>query len=916
MKNALDAGPLPRTALLRQQTWLVAGAAALALLAMLLPLQGLNIPHVHYLPLHTLLEFMSIVAAFLVFATVWHTPAREAPGALLLIAVALFAAGWLDFAHALSYAGMPQFITPASSEKAIAFWLAARLIAAATLFAVSLRPQRPPPSSARRLGILGAYTALNALILWAVFFHEAALPRTFIEGQGLTPLKVGLEWLITGLLAVAAWRFYRQARASGEEFPALIFGAAALGALSEAFFSQYRELSDALNLLGHVYKFACYALIYRAMFMVGVRRPYQQLSQQADALAQANATLQTQSLALESITASVLVTDLDGCVRWCNRASGELIPAPAVLALSLFEPPVTPDAAQAAALRAALVRGEVWRGQIQRRDPQGRLRVLARTATPLRNEAGAVIGYVSVAEDITEVNRVQLQHQRVLQTIHDGFWILDDQGHILEANEAYARMSGYPLAELRGLHVTQVAAGRDPQQAEALAARIREAGYARFEERHRHRDGHEYPVEVSATYDKDSGAARYYVFIRDRSEHAQSQAAQLELERQLQQSQKVQALGQMTGGIAHDFNNILAAILGYSNLALERYAPDKEGKLAAYLREVIAASERARDLIAKMLSFTRTRPSGSVQAIEPAAVLREVVAMLRPSIPASIEVRARIDSEQPVRMDPGELNQVLVNLILNARDAVGEHGLIDIRLHATRVQGERCALSQQRLDGRYLALDVSDTGSGIAPEHMSRLFDPFFTTKEVGKGTGLGLSVVHGILRRSGVHIVVDSTPGRGSLFRLLFPVVEAPAAVAASRADAPPLPVGGGQAIWVVDDEPAVAQLLAELLQDWGYRVRTFADAGEALAALEAAPAGPDLLLTDQTMPGMHGLELAKLARHFHPGLPVILCTGQPDAIDAADAARTGIRHIFGKPLQAAELARVVAQVLATPQA
>ncbi len=912
MKNALDAGPLPRTPLLRQQTWLVAGAAALALLAMALPLQGLNIPHVHYLPLHTLLEFMSIVAAFLVFATVWHTPARVAPGALLLIAVALFAAGWLDFAHTLSYKGMPVLLTPASTEKAIAFWLAARLIVAATLFAVSLRPQLPPPSSARRWGILGAYTALNALILWAVFFHEAALPRTFIEGQGLTPLKVGLEWLITGLLAVAAWRFYRQARTSGEEFPALIFSAAALGALSEAFFSQYSEVSDALNLLGHVYKFACYALIYRAMFVVGVRRPYQQLAQQADAL-------RVQSLALESAASPVLVTDPGGRVIWRNRASRDLIPpgsAGPEDQLSLYTAPATPDAAQAADIRRSIEAGQVWQGIVQTADARGSGLTLRRTVTPMRNEQGAIVGAISASEDITEQQRIETRHQRVLQTIHDGFWILDDRGYILEANEAYARMSGHTLAGLRGLHVTQVAAGRDPQQAEDLAARIREAGYARFEERHRHRDGHEYPVEVSATYDDAGGAARYYVFIRDRSEHAQSQAAQLELERQLQQSQKVQALGQMTGGIAHDFNNILAAILGYSNLALERYAPDKEGKLAAYLREVIAASERARDLIAKMLSFTRTRPSGSVQAIEPAAVLREVVAMLRPSIPASIEVRARVDSEQPVRMDPGELNQVLVNLILNARDAVGEHGLIDIRLHATRVQGERCALSQQRLDGRYLALDVSDTGSGIAPEHLSRLFDPFFTTKEVGKGTGLGLSVVHGILRRSGVHIVVDSIPGRGSLFRLLFPVVEAPAALPAASAAASPLPAGGGQAIWVVDDEPAVAQLLAELLQDWGYRVRTFADAGEALAALEAAPAGPDLLLTDQTMPGMHGLELAKLARHFRPGLPVILCTGQPDAIDAADAARTGIRHIFGKPLQAAELARVVAQVLATPQA
>ncbi len=903
--------PSPRQRrLLRQQALLVAVCTVLAAVALLLPLHTLHLPHAHYLPLHTAVEFIAIAAAFLVFATVWHTRTRDHSSSLLLIAVALFAAGWLDFFHALSYKGMPQLVTPASVEKAIAFWLSARLIVAATLLAVSLLPQLPVPTQRLRLGVLAVYAGLCGLVIWGVLFHEAALPRTYIEGVGLTPLKRWLEWLITGMLALAAWRYYRMAQRSDDEFLPLIFGASSVAALSELFLTQYEVVSDAHNLLGHVYKFICYGLIYRAMFVVSVRRPYQALARQTATLQQANETLRTQSLALESIATSVIVTDLEGHVHWRNRASRERSDMSPDAPLSLFEAPLTPDTSQAATMRAALERGEVWRGQVRRGDADGRELVIERTATPLRDDAGTVIGYVSVGEDITEQSRATSRHQRVLQTAIDGFWIADENGRLLEVNEEYVRMSGYTAQELHGIQIAQLEAQEDAAVVAEHMARMKQIGREQFSTRLRRKDGRTLAVEISAAWDPQSRC--YYVFTRDRSEREQAESAQRQLERQLQQAQKVQALGRMTGGIAHDFNNILAAILGYSNLALDRFVPDKQGKLASYLREVITASERARDLIAKMLSFTRTQPSTSVEVVSPADGIREVVAMLRPSIPSSIEVRVQIDSHQSVRMDPGELNQVLVNLIINARDATGDHGIIDIRLHTVHLNGDICAASHQRLSGPYLALDVSDTGSGIADEHLSRLFDPFFTTKDVGEGTGLGLSVVHGILRRSGAHIVVDSTPGRGSLFRLLFATEPQPPSLPSATADAPLIPAGTGQHIWVVDDEPAVARYLGELLSDWGYNVRTFRDPAEALVAIEATPHQIDLLITDQTMPGMHGLQLAQLARYFKPGLPVVLCTGNSDAIDTAEARDMGIRHIFSKPLPVRELVEALAQELA----
>jgi len=902
--------------LLRQQVTLVAVYAALALVAMLLPLQTTHLPHELYLPLHTLLEFIAITAAFLVFATVWHTPSREASTSLLLIAIALFSAGWLDFMHALSYQGMPDLITPASVEKGIAFWLAARLIVALTLLGVSFRPQLPAPSPQIRHGILAAYTALSLLVLWTVLFHEADLPATYVTGSGLTAFKRGVEWLITGLLAVAAWRYYRLARRSDDEFLPLIFSAAAIAGLSELFLTYYEVVSDTLNLIGHLYKFVSYSLIYRAMFVVGLRRPYQKLAAQTRTLQQANNTLRTQSLALESITSPVVVADREGRIHWRNRASQEIsgpLPPAVEQQLSLFSAPVMTDPVLAAQMRASLEGGQVWRGLVHIKDSQGRDVLLDRTVTPLKNDEGAPEGYVSVAKNVTDSARAELRHQRVLETAIDGFWIVDTHGRLLETNAAYARMSGYTGNELVGMHISQLDATKSPDDVQAHLERIVRQGHDRFETRHRHKQGHAFAVDISAAYDPES--QQFYVFTRDRSEREQSAAIKQDLERQLQQSQKLQALGQLTGGIAHDFNNILAAILGYSTLALDRFVADKQSKLASYLREVITASERARDLIAKMLSFTRTQPSTSVEEIAPAEVIREVVAMMRPSIPSSIQLRTRIDDDLTIRMEPGELNQVLVNLIINARDAIDAHGVIDILLHQVNVSNRICAASQQRFSGRFLALEVADSGSGIAPQHLPRLFDPFFTTKDIGKGTGLGLSVVHGILRRSHAHVIVDSEPGRGSRFQLLFPIAGAGHDPTAAPAGNPLIPAGAGQRVWVVDDEPAVARYLGELLDDWGYRARLFSEPAAAVAAFEADPAAVDLLITDQTMPGLSGIQLAHQFRRRRPDLPVILCSGFAQAIAPDEARQQGIRHIFGKPVPVKELLNVLAlELLKSP--
>ena len=889
---------------LRHQQFLVVGLALLALLAALLPPLDLSVWLGYYLPVHVVLEFLSVILVVLVFSTVWHTPAKQVSTSFLLIAVALFSAGWLDFAHAMLFRDMPAPAGQLGADSGAVLLLSGRLIEAATLLGVGFFSRLHPAQSRARVWIFSGFTALCLLLAWAVFSHSAELPVLRLENSGATRLGDAAEWLVVALFAGAAWQALRLSQRSEEEVLSLLFGAIAIAGLSEALVSQRVLVSDLRNLLGHCYKIVSYGLFYQAMFVVCVNRPYQKLNAQMLQRRKSDQTMRTQALALDSTVTPVIVTDLDGSILWRNRASLALLGKRATdvePGASLFEAPVTPDPVVAERMRAAVRVGGIWQGLVYLRDQRGNEVVLDRTVTPVRDDTGAPQGYISVAENVTQREQAQLRYKQVLDMTIDGFWIADASGKLREVNEAYARMSGYAVDELLTMHISQLESSGNAQEIQAHIEKIARAGRDQYETRHRHKQGHEFTVDVSVIY--DPAHELLFAFVRDRTEMVQAAAVRKALERQLQQSQKVEQLGQLTGGIAHDFNNSLATILGYSRLALSRFVPDKQSKLASYLGEVVAASERARDLIAKMLTFAGTHPSISSDVVAASRVVHEVVNMMRVSIPSNIQIKTWIEDDMHIRIDPSELSQMLVNLVINARDAIVEHGTIDILVHRTEVEDAVCAASHTSVSGVYAAVEVSDTGSGIAQEHLARLFDPFFTTKEVGKGTGLGLSMVQGILRRSGGYVQVRSELGRGSWFQLLFPIVEAPVDEAAAAAPSPIASSGGGQQIWVVDDEPAVARYLGELVEGWGYQPRLFNHPTHLLSAFEGAEEQVDLVITDQTMPGLTGLELALRLRHIRPSLPVILCSGYTDSLSQDEVLRQGILRYFMKPINPKEL-------------
>ncbi|MBK8958810.1 MAG: PAS domain-containing protein [Proteobacteria bacterium] len=395
--------------------------------------------------------------------------------------------------------------------------------------------------------------------------------------------------------------------------------------------------------------------------------------------------------------------------------------------------------------------------------------------------------------------------------------------------------------------------------------------------------------------------------MEDVSEQRAAEQRERMLEAQLQQTQKLEAIGRLTGGVAHDFNNSLATILGFASLALTR--PSQDAKLGGYLETIVQAAEHSRDLVRKLLDFSRSTPAGEVEALDAVPRVVDAARMLQSVIPATVRVVTCFDPDlPPVRIDGTDLNQMLFNLVLNARDAIGEqgeHGQIGISLVAPRAMTGTCAACHHMLDGEYVELAVSDTGSGIAADSLPRIFDPFYSTKAVGKGTGMGLSVLHGIVHRAGGHVLVEAQRGGGTVMRVLLRAGTLGADTAVAR------PVSSGTAIdatrqtrvLVVDDEPSIVQFLREWLQVEGFEVEAFTDPLAARAWARGADARFDALITDQTMPGMTGLELARELRERHASLPVFVCTGLADRVSAAEATALGVTQLFMKPVPMPEL-------------
>ena len=542
-------------------------------------------------------------------------------------------------------------------------------------------------------------------------------------------------------------------------------------------------------------------------------------------------------------------------------------------------------------------------------------------ASILLDPADASKGSMFTALDITARKQTESllrasenRYRELVENANSIILRMDKEGTLSFFNEYAQRFFGLTSTEVLGKNVVGLLVPETDSAGRNLRAMIADIGrhpnrFATNENENILRDGTR--VWISWTnkpfFDEQGQVTEILCVGNDITELKRAEEEKRALQVQLNQAQKLEAIGTLAGGIAHDFNNILAAIIGYSEMIREEVADGTF--MARNIDQILKAGHRAKDLVKHILAFSR-QSSTEATVFMPAIIIREAVKLLRPSLPTTITISQQIDPKAgPICIDPTQFHQVLMNLCTNAFHAMeGQNGVLTINLAKVFMDGASLPPLSQSGPGEYVVLSVRDTGTGIAEAIRTRIFDPFFTTKEAGKGTGMGLSIIHGIVTKCGGFVTLESMVGKGTEFRVHLPVTEQE--VGRERLEVEEAADGSGHILFV-DDETILVEMATNILQKLGYQVTALTSSIEALATFSANPAQYDLVITDQTMPGMTGLELSRHVLALRPDLPIILCTGYGALLNKDEVYSQGIRELVLKPLTKNELALVIKKVL-----
>ncbi|MCP4658193.1 MAG: response regulator [bacterium] len=464
---------------------------------------------------------------------------------------------------------------------------------------------------------------------------------------------------------------------------------------------------------------------------------------------------------------------------------------------------------------------------------------------------------------------------------------------------------GHPAEEVVGRTVPEIHSleGVEPERFHRAVDNVRRRGEQRYTVNRVTDKGSQYlEARVSGVYDPGGRLVGYALFAHDVTHRTQ-------LESQLRQAQKMEAIGTLAGGIAHDFNNLLQMIIGCSELARSTILKGSEADRA--LADLETSWARAAALVARILAFSR-QSEDERRPMQVQPVLEEALKMLRQTIPVTIAIRRHVATDcGGVPADPTQVHQIVMNLCTNAYQAMGERGTLEVDLREVHLDADLAAGYADLEPGRYARLTVSDTGCGMDEATIERIFEPYFTTKGVGEGTGLGLAVTHEIVRSHHGAVAVASTPGEGSTFAVLLPICAEEQSADEAVHEAPDA-LAGSERVLLVDDEAAVVDVGRALLERLGYEIVPFTSSTVALEVFRQDPAGFDVVVTDRTMPDLTGVQLAEELIRIRPDIPIILCTGFSETSHEEQAREVGIREFLMKPVVAGDLARVIRRVVA----
>jgi len=536
------------------------------------------------------------------------------------------------------------------------------------------------------------------------------------------------------------------------------------------------------------------------------------------------------------------------------------------------------------------------------------------TVDPILDAENRLTGVVHIMSDITErkqaeerIRQSEESYRNIFQNAQVGlFRTRISDGKILESNDQLARMFGYNNREE---FIAEYATWKnyvDPGTRERMLEQIHQNGFIEnFEARFYRKDRSIFWARYSARLYPEQGWIEGVA--QDITEHKRVEEERAKLQEQLQQAQKLESIGRLAGGVAHDFNNMLSVVLGYGEIILGDL--HQEDPLRDKVQEMVNAGQRAKALTSQLLAFSR-KQTLQPQVLDLNNQIRNTEKMLRRLLAEDIELSLIMAKDLPrVLFDPGQLDQVIINLAANARDAMPKGGRLLIETSVVHLDEAYAAAHHEINPGKYVMLAFTDTGYGMDQETLSRVFEPFFTTKEKGKGTGLGLSTVYGIVKQSGGHIWVYSEPGNGTTFKVYLPPTEAKPKTQAEIVISPA--PSGGEHILVVEDELSVRNLMKMLFSSLGYTVTIAANGDEALRLVEKMGVKPDLVITDVVMPKMSGKELIDRLRKTYPHLKALFMSGYTDNAIVHHGVLDPDTPFIQKPFNIQEIGKKVREVL-----
>ncbi len=507
------------------------------------------------------------------------------------------------------------------------------------------------------------------------------------------------------------------------------------------------------------------------------------------------------------------------------------------------------------------------------------------------------------------------KYRTILDNMEAGYFEVDLAGNLTFFNPAARRILGYPESKLMGMNNRDYMDPKNAKRVFRTFNRVLSSGEPAkaFDWQIIKKDGTLADIETSVALMRDAKgrAVGFRGLARDVTERRQSEAERKKLQAQLLQAQKLESVGRLAGGVAHDFNNMLSVIIGHTELALQQL--DSQHPLQSDLAEVLAAAQRSTSITRQLLAFARQQVIAP-EVLDLNAAVENMLKMLRRLIGEDINLVWQPGAKLwPIQMDPSQLDQILANLCVNARDAIADVGQLTIETRAVTIDEAYCVDHAECLPGNYVMLAVSDNGRGMERETLEKIFDPFFTTKEIGCGTGLGLATVYGIVRQNDGFINVYSEPGRDTSFRIYLPG-HAGAVANERKPETALIAKGRGETVLVVEDEIAILQLIKRILSGLDYSVLDALTPDRALELAEAHADQIDLLITDVVMPGMNGHDLAERFQAQYPDLKVLFISGYTADAIALRGVLDGSVHFLQKPFSRIDLAASVRSALDDP--